>query len=439
MEAYNLSLYTIGLENTTNENLSWVGNLLDEFRKGLYPYHQPVQMTLIVMYVVVFLLAVIGNVMVMLVILTNRSMRNVTNYFLLNLAVADLLVSFVCMPLTVGELVYRVWIYGQFLCKVTIYLQGVCVGASVLTIMCLSLDRYVVIHHPVKSRRISTTRNVRAAIITIWCSVIVIMAPLAVIRSLTHTTLMDGDTVQFCHEKWPSATARRIFDVCLFVFIYVIPGVVVLVAYSRTGCLLLHSAPNLQRQNSDVYKSKNIVRGRRRVAHMLLVLAVLFALSWMPYHAVSLYADFGNRSQTENSLTPLSFALLLGHSHSAQNPIVYCFMNYSIRNGMLGLLTCRNHGFGSEGNHSTAGSGRMNHQRQFSMRIMREQERSASMRRGPHSESPNMPLIGKNSHPKLSPMNSQLSDLSGPRSPGIISNGHSPLTYKGSLNSQLMP
>jgi hypothetical protein len=81
---------------------------------------------------------------------------------------------------------------------------------------------------------------------------------------------------------------------------------------------------------------------------MLLVLAVLFALSWMPYHAVSLYADFASNSETANSLTSLSFALLLGHSHSAQNPIVYCLMNNNFRNGMIGLLCCRGYGWGIE-------------------------------------------------------------------------------------------
>ena len=225
--------------------------------------------------------------------------------------------------------------------------------------MCLSLDRYIVIHHPVKSRWISTTSHVRGTVVLIWCIAVAIMVPLAVIRSITTTPLMDGEIVVFCHEKWPTHRSRQIFDICLFVFIYVVPGAVVLVAYSSTGCLLLHSAPSLQRQDSDVYKSSKIMRGRRRVAHMLLVLAVLFALSWMPYHAVSLYADFGSKAQTESSLTALSFALLLGHSHSAQNPIVYCLMNRNYKTGMWALLCCRSNAFAADVSNSRVSIARL--------------------------------------------------------------------------------
>jgi hypothetical protein len=67
---------------------------LYEFQEQMSPHSQPVKLALIVLYAVVFFLAVFGNVMVILVILTNRSMRNVTNYFLLNLAVSDLLGEF---------------------------------------------------------------------------------------------------------------------------------------------------------------------------------------------------------------------------------------------------------------------------------------------------------------------------------------------------------
>lgn len=49
---------------------------------------------------------------------------SVTNYFLVNLSIADLLVTFICMPMAVGQSVTGLWLYGETMCKLTSYLQG---------------------------------------------------------------------------------------------------------------------------------------------------------------------------------------------------------------------------------------------------------------------------------------------------------------------------
>ena len=64
--------------------------LLENFRSTLYKHKEIETVILVVLYVPVFLMAFFGNLMVLLVILPNRHMRNVTNFFIVNLAVADL-------------------------------------------------------------------------------------------------------------------------------------------------------------------------------------------------------------------------------------------------------------------------------------------------------------------------------------------------------------
>ncbi|KDR22267.1 Orexin receptor type 1, partial [Zootermopsis nevadensis] len=79
---------------------------------------------------------------------------SVTNYFLVNLSVADLLVTLICMPVAISQAVIKLWLYGEFMCKITYYLQGVSVGASVFTITAMSIDRYLAIRHPMAFRKI---------------------------------------------------------------------------------------------------------------------------------------------------------------------------------------------------------------------------------------------------------------------------------------------
>ncbi len=77
-----------GVQNSSDV---WLHAILEDFHQSLFTYNEARTLVLVAAYVAVFLLAAVGNILVFLVVLTNKSMRNVTNYFLLNLVVADLL------------------------------------------------------------------------------------------------------------------------------------------------------------------------------------------------------------------------------------------------------------------------------------------------------------------------------------------------------------
>lgn len=81
---------------------------------------------IIVLYSVIFLLAVIGNLLVILTLIQSRRMRTITNLFLLNLAVSDLFLGVFCMPFTLVGMLLRDFIFGEIMCKLLPYLQGAC-------------------------------------------------------------------------------------------------------------------------------------------------------------------------------------------------------------------------------------------------------------------------------------------------------------------------
>lgn len=78
---------------------------------------------LITMHIVVFIIGIIGNSLVCIAIYRNRSMRTVTNYFIVNLAIADLMVIIFCLPSTVLWDITETWFLGDKLCKIIPYLQ----------------------------------------------------------------------------------------------------------------------------------------------------------------------------------------------------------------------------------------------------------------------------------------------------------------------------
>lgn len=76
------------------------------------------------LYATILLLAVVGNALVIMTLVQNRRMRTITNVFLLNLAVSDILLGVFCMPFTLVGTLLRDFVFGEIMCKVIPYLQG---------------------------------------------------------------------------------------------------------------------------------------------------------------------------------------------------------------------------------------------------------------------------------------------------------------------------
>lgn len=137
------------MENTQEPGLKVIEKDLDICEAYSYPYEDytqllAVQLSFIVSYLVIILLAVGGNLMVIWTICINRHMRTVTNYYILNLAVSDLLVSIFVMPLKLLEYTapceWHVF-HQRSLCSFLYYVLPVFVFASVLTLLAISIER----------------------------------------------------------------------------------------------------------------------------------------------------------------------------------------------------------------------------------------------------------------------------------------------------------
>lgn len=79
----------------------------------------------IALYAAILLLAIIGNALVILTLIQNRRMRTITNVFLLNLAISDILLGVLCMPITLIGTLLRDFVFGEVMCKLLPYLQGI--------------------------------------------------------------------------------------------------------------------------------------------------------------------------------------------------------------------------------------------------------------------------------------------------------------------------
>lgn len=125
------------MDNHTSNNLTGSANNAGDDNT----IHDSFYYIRLVCYVIIFIVGVIGNILVCLVVCRERKMKNVTNYFIFNLAVSDLSVLLICIPFDFGEIVTGTFPYGAVMCRLIYPLQTMAATASVGTLVAISLNR----------------------------------------------------------------------------------------------------------------------------------------------------------------------------------------------------------------------------------------------------------------------------------------------------------
>lgn len=115
------------------------------------------------------LLTVFGNVLVILSVTKERSLQSVTNYFIVSLAVADLLVAVLVMPFAVYLLVeHGRWDLGQTVCDFYIAMDVTCSTSSIFNLVAICIDRFIAITQPIKYAKHKNSRRVVFTITVVW-------------------------------------------------------------------------------------------------------------------------------------------------------------------------------------------------------------------------------------------------------------------------------
>ncbi|CAF2956179.1 unnamed protein product [Rotaria sp. Silwood2] len=141
--------------------------------------------TFISLYALIFFFGISGNVLVVLVVCRNKAMQTVTNVFITNLALSDILMCCLAVPFTPISAYGSTWHLGRILCHLVPMSLGISVYVSTLTSLAIAVDRYFVIVHPFRSRmRLGVCILL---IIVIWIVGISISLPLAIYMRFDRT------------------------------------------------------------------------------------------------------------------------------------------------------------------------------------------------------------------------------------------------------------
>ncbi|XP_074598154.1 RYamide receptor-like [Brevipalpus obovatus] len=214
-------------------------------REILYNFPIGIVVLLAVAYGLVSLTAVVGNTIVICYVVGSRRLRTVTNNFIANLAVADILIGAFSIPFQFQAALLQKWVLPSFMCPFCTVVQVVSVNVSIFTLVAIAADRYLVVVTPLKYR-ISKGRA-RLIIVVIWIIALLTAAPAAYTLRVKMVPVIDdqghiGAPAPLCTNVSFSRPMWLGYNQFLVAIQYFIPLAVVIFAYARMAGKLRGSA-----------------------------------------------------------------------------------------------------------------------------------------------------------------------------------------------------
>lgn len=292
---------------------------------------------------VAMVLAVGGNIMVILTIIQHKNMRTRTNMFIISLAVADILVAICDMPFSIITVIKSDWVFGDSFCEFNGVTMSLFMVASIQTLMFISIHKYVSITRPFS--RFMTPRRIIGMIAFTW----VWSFAYAIAGATGWTENVYKKGASQCGPVYPHTRTQMSHSICNTMINFTIPLLVMCFCYTNIFCEIRRHMSRM-RENTNI-DMKNSVMQQKRISVTLFVVLICFLICWSPYIVYSSYAAFVNdKKNIPFMANPLAY--WCGYINSACNPIIYAFRSPSFRQGYYSIVC----GKRQRHYHSSAGS-----------------------------------------------------------------------------------
>lgn len=287
----------------------------DSFKYNLYS----------VVYSVVFILGVVTNCAALFVFCFRMKMRNETTMFMTNLALSDLVFVFT-LPFKVFYNVNRHWPFGDGLCKVsgTAFITNI--YGSMLFLTCISVDRFLAIVYPFRSRSIRTRRNAALVCAAVWLTIVG-----GGISVTFFSTINSKHRATTCFEGFSKSTWKTYLSK-ITIFIEIVGFLCPLLANLVCSSLVLRTL----RRPMTVGHSEN----KQRVLRMIVVHLSIFIICFVPYNSILfLYAlvrtqALANCGVERFARTLYPITLCMATLNCCLDPVVYYFTSESFKKSL---------------------------------------------------------------------------------------------------------
>ncbi|XP_028315348.1 D(1) dopamine receptor-like [Gouania willdenowi] len=321
------------------------------------------------------LTTLLGNTLVCAAVTKFRHLRSkVTNFFVISLAVSDLLVAILVMPWKAVTEIAGFWPFGSF-CDTWVAFDIMCSTASILNLCIISLDRYWAISSPFRYERKMTPRVACVMISVAWTlSVLISFIPVqlnwhkAYVNSyISHTgstVSVESNSTFYHSQENCDSSLNRTYAISTSLISFYIPVAIMVATYTqiyriahrqiRRISALERAAESAKIRHDSMGRGSSIVESEssfkmtfKRETKVLKTLSVImgvFVCCWLPFFILNCMVPFCEQSSGKEAfpcISPTTFDVFVwfGWANSSLNPIIYAF-NADFRKAFSILLGC---------------------------------------------------------------------------------------------------
>lgn len=337
----------------------------------------PVATTIGVLITVCIILTIFGNFIVIIAFAKVKSLRNFSDYLILNLAISDLIIGAVCIPFYAPYVLTGKWALGHVMCLFWLVIDYITPAASAINIFIISLDRYIQVAHPLWARNHQTTVLLVIFILTPWVIPILYFVPAICLWEVTRGRVIpDGECFLPYNDNLPVLSIGACLE---FLFPFVTVSTFNLLVYvsirrrskkfwPKNNTSRQVSTPRQAPSSSDTGPSRNIMdeqdiivttgesnndqhktslRRDRKAARSLFIFVIVFAICWMPYEILATVSTICGGNCINSTLFELTFWILW--LNSTINPILYPMLHSRYRIAFYKILGLKKNAVGPRG------------------------------------------------------------------------------------------
>ncbi|XP_040094679.1 trace amine-associated receptor 7a-like [Oryx dammah] len=302
------------------------------------PYSPAPRLILYTVFSFGAVLAVFGNLLVMISILHFKQLHSPTNFLIASLACADFLVGVTVMPFSTVRSVESCWYFGESYCKFHTCFDGSFCYASIYHLCFISLDRYIAITDPLVYPTRFTVSVSGMCIAFSWLFAIIYSFSLlgtganaAGLEDLVSALTCVGGCQFAVNQSW----------VLVNFILFFIPTLVMIVLYSNVFLIAKQQAGKIESLSiktgrcSESYQDR-VAKRERKAARTLGVTVLAFLISWLPYFLDSIIDAF------LGFITPTyvyEILVWIAYYNSAMNPLIYAFFYPWFRKAIKLIVT----------------------------------------------------------------------------------------------------
>ncbi|XP_026882346.2 5-hydroxytryptamine receptor 2A [Electrophorus electricus] len=320
---------------------------------------------------------VMGNILVIMAVSLERKLQNATNYFLMSLAITDMLLGLLVMPVAMVTILYNYdWPFPSALCPIWIYLDVLFSTSSIMHLCAISFDRYIGIRHPFQHSRANSRARTRVKITAAWTISAGISMPVPVLGLHDHSKVFRGCSCQLTDDSFVLAGSFVAFFVPLIIMLVTYFLTVSRLRRQATLCLdrlaprpkwlsvldfLPHSSFSSERlftrgslcpdavvaaapvaSGSFGRRAAQAIGNEQKASKVLGVVFFLFVAMWCPFFVTNVMAVTCGASLCDPALMDclLNVFVWVGYLSSAVNPLVYTLFNKTYRTAFAHYLRC---------------------------------------------------------------------------------------------------